>query len=293
MDRGQMVAIIGAALEGVEVRRATFDEGGQNNIIVMVNDEWVFRFPKYREAVLEARREYEVLDRIADRFELPVPVARYRSLDSDQVGQVFVGYRLIPGRPLTRELLQACREPHVIAAQLGGFLHQLHSVRRIELQGLGLTDCDTYERWSMLHQRIVARLYPHMSDAMRQEVERSFECFLAVVSHNAVPVRLIHGDLGPGNILYDQDRNRVTGIIDFSSISWGDPATDIAALALGPFGLGMDFLEDLLTAYPMGKSDLVRARFYASTFPLQYALFGIEQNDPNAVRDGLANYRAP
>jgi aminoglycoside 2''-phosphotransferase len=100
---------------------------------------------------------------------------------------------------------------------------------------------------------------------------------------------LRHGDFGPTNILYDPQTPLISGVIDFGSAGLGDPAVDIAAL-IGPVSYGETFAELLMPTYPGVDALLERARFYAGTFALQEALWGLDHNDPNAFQHGMANY---
>lgn len=63
----------------------------------------------------------------------------------------------------------------------------------------------------------------------------------------------------------------MTGIIDFGSSGLDDPAVDLAAL-LGPFSYGEAFLRRLARTCPVTSELVERAKFYASTFPLQDAV---------------------
>lgn len=46
------------------------------------------------------------------------------------------------------------------------------------------------------------------------------------------PVRLIHGDASPTNLLVDPDSKRLSAILDWGDAAWADPATEFAKLPL-------------------------------------------------------------
>jgi len=106
-----------------------------------------------------------------------------------------------------------------------------------------------------------------------------------IVNGDLIPV-LRHGDFGTSNILYDPESTSVTGIIDFSSAGLGDPAVDFAALLAS---YGEHFYTQCCPHCPEMEHALNQVRFYCGTFTLQEALFGIENNDPVALRNGLAS----
>ena len=124
----------------------------------------------------------------------------------------------------------------------------------------------------------------------REWVVQHFEDFLSNERNCSYEPALIHSDFGPSNILYDARTKSISGIIDFSSAGWGDPAQDVAAVICS-VSYGEEFLQRFVTVYPGIDELLPRARFYAGMFALQEALYGIEDNDPAAFESGIAQYR--
>jgi len=129
-----------------------------------------------------------------------------------------------------------------------------------------------------------------MRKEARYSVEKNFEDYLLNKENFNFHPTVIHGDFGPTNILYDKESSKISGVIDFGLVAVGDPASDFASL-IGPFGYGESFLELFSSVYPDAKMLLERARFYSSTFALQEALFGVENNDKEAFDEGIKMYR--
>jgi aminoglycoside 2''-phosphotransferase len=121
-------------------------------------------------------------------------------------------------------------------------------------------------------------------------VVQHFERFLGDERNCNYTPALIHSDFGPSNILYDARTESISGIIDFSSTGWGDPAVDFAAIICS-VSYGEEFLQRFATVYPGIDAVLARARFYAGTFALQEALYGIEDDDPESFESGIVEYR--
>ncbi len=206
---------------------------------------------------------------------------------------VFIGYRWIPGEQLWRETMLATEDERIVQAwadQLAGFLRELHSTPiQGELSHL-LLPYDRRARWEDFFRRVRDKLFSHMRPDARDDVARRFETFLQDPANFARPMTLVHGDFGPSNILLDPVARRVTGVIDFGNSGLDDPAVDLAAL-IGPFGFGEAFLRRFDRNYPIEAADLERARFYAGTFRLQDAVFGLETGDAEAFNWGIAPYR--
>jgi len=205
----------------------------------------------------------------------------------------FVGYRWIPGEPLWRETLLTAHDPRTVqswADQLGTFLRELHEAPLTDTLSKLLPGYDTRARWADFYKRVETKIFPHMRVDARREVAAQFETYVGDQTNFGHPLTLVHGDFGPGNILFDNRAERVTGVIDFGSGGLDDPAVDLAAL-IGPFGYGEAFIRRFGRTYPIPQGYLERARFYASTFALQDAVFGLENGDAEAFAGGIAPYR--
>jgi aminoglycoside 2''-phosphotransferase len=69
------------------------NEMGQNNDVMIVNESLVFRFPKYKQGIIQLRRETEILKYIKDIVTVPIPIPIYESFDELEPGKVFTGYK--------------------------------------------------------------------------------------------------------------------------------------------------------------------------------------------------------
>jgi aminoglycoside 2''-phosphotransferase len=86
----------------------------------------------------------------------------------------------------------------------------------------------------------------------------------------------MNGDLGPYHLLYEPDRGELAGIIDFGIAGMGDPATDFACLI---DNYGESFVRRMVRHYPALTELIDRARFWAGTLELQWALNGLRSDD--------------
>lgn len=107
-------------------------------------------------------------------------------------------------------LLEALREVE-ITPELAAVLHQ----PRRHADGLGWAD--------ILAEEVV----PRLPTAWRSGVRRRLDALLALPE---VPARLVHGDLGGGNVHVDA-HGRLTGVLDWDLAIRSDPAVDAALVA--------------------------------------------------------------
>lgn len=268
------------------------NELGQNNDVIIVNESLVFRFPKYKQGIMQLRRETEILKYIKDIVTMPIPIPIYESFDELEPGKVFTGYRLIGGNPLWRKSLLEIKSDEQIgglASQLVTFLAAMHSISGdFASRELQLEARHPQEEMNALYDKIQHKLFPFMSKESQISVSESFEDFLKGEALSKVNLALIHGDFGASNILWDSGTGEISGIIDFGGSAIGDPAYDFAGLLSS---YGEDFFNRCIDQYPNGKEVAERVHFYKSTFALQEALHGIENDDSQAFEAGIQNYR--
>ena len=84
---------------GAEIERWSLLGSGQNSIALLINDEWVFRFPLHSEAARSLKVEVEVLRAIHGRLSVPTPLPEI-VLDDEVFEYQVVAYRLLAGEPL-------------------------------------------------------------------------------------------------------------------------------------------------------------------------------------------------
>lgn len=269
---------------------ATLNHRGQNSDVLIVNQEWVFRFPKYDHVLEKLRMEVTLLRVLQNRLPLAIPAPDFVSLENKPLGQTFMGYQLINGEPLWREKFREIQDEEILdrlASQLAGFLIALHNFPVPDHLYNKLSRMDTRQEWLDIYERIKQKLFGYMRLDARRQTRLHFDCYLDnPVNFAYLPV-LKHSDFGTSNILYDASHERISGVIDFSSAGLGDPAYDFAGL-LSSYGEG--FIERCKVHYPGLTAILPRVRFYQGTFALYEALFGIENNDQAAFESGIAPY---
>ena len=292
------LAAIREAYPGLQVAPVALNEQGQNNVILIARwldadaggpDRLVFRFPRYPHVLAQLETETLVLASISSWLPLPVPAPSFVALEGHEVGSAFVGHAMLPGAPLLPDIVSNLRAGATLdrlAELLGGFLRALHAIPRGAIP-VDLPQAETYASLQEFYGRAQAHLFEHMRPDARANVTELFERYLQESDHFAFTPVLRHGDFGASNILYDAVTQRVTGVLDFNGVAWGDGAYDAAGLLAC---YGEHFLARCAEVYPEIQGFIDRARFYRATFALEEALFGLEHGDEAAFRAGIANY---
>jgi aminoglycoside 2''-phosphotransferase len=272
----------------LSIKDYQLNEIGQNNDVIIVNGSIVFRFPKYRKGIDNLKKETEILEAIKNNVFIPIPNPIYQSFEIWEAGKAFVGYELIQGSPLWKVSFGSIKNEEVLkklASQLVNFLTEIHSISKNKLR---LEENDPREQMVNLYQRIQNKLYPFMREDARRQISCSFETYLYSDACSNLNTTLIHGDFGATNILWDPNAYNITGIIDFGGSGIGDPAYDFAGILSS---YGEDFFNMCLNLYPNGAGIAERVTFYKSTFALQEALHGVENDAAEAFENGIKAYR--
>ena len=271
------------------IDKCKFIDQGQNSYVTVINDEFIFKFPRYKQVIEELKKESIFLRKINSYITLDTPLPYFSSFESDEIGSVFIGYKMIEGVPLDRELIYKLKNKHEVAAQISDFLKELHGLPAGSFNDGIVEKRNGHKYWSNMLVKIKESIFPHIREDSKKYISETFHKFLDDRENFRYEPVIIHGDLGSSNIIFDTEKGKVSGIIDFGQASVDDPAIDIASL-ICPMCYGEDFIELILNTYSQAESLMPRARFYVSTFALQEALFGAETGDKEAFYSGIAPY---
>jgi aminoglycoside 2''-phosphotransferase len=224
-------------------------------------------------------REAMVLEAIGPMLPIPTPrIDIHRA-----AGAIIAVHEKLVGEPLmsTEDLAPDQREE--VAADLGSFLCALHAIPLDAMSGLNVPVEDGFS-WSTWLDQVRTRIYPLLDDVDAERFDDRAVAFLA--SWPGGPGQPKHGDFGSGNILVAD--GRISGIIDFGSVSIGDPASDVAGL-IASYGDG--FVDLVARAYPDVSAMRPRSAFYRPAFAAMEALHGLDHDDLDALEAGLATLR--
>jgi aminoglycoside 2''-phosphotransferase len=258
----------------LEIRQIERNAEGLVNDVYIVNRAQVFRFAKDDYARQALQNEVKVLEIARPRLDLPIP--RFELLAQD-----LASYPLIPGGPLVRNdiLKLGGKDQERIAAELAGFLRQLHGIPLPLVEAVGVASSATVRTradWLQMYVDVRRELFPLMMAHARRWVEGHFEPLLAEPGWMDCQPALVNGDLGPYHVLFDPNKRRINGVIDFGTAGLGDPAVDFSCIL---YNYGETFLRRMVPHYPQILAALDRSRFWAGTLELQWALAGMRSQD--------------
>ena len=188
------------------------NDDGYDFKVVVVDDRWVFRFPRRDGVVPALEAELELLPLLARRLPVAVPVFEVVSREPP-----FVAYPLIDGEPLADE------DPAGVRA----FLEALHS---IDPAGLPVERPDWVAMYREQCAEFERRVLPLLPEDRHADAR---DLFGEVETLTGFRPSLVHADLGPAHLLVRD--GRLAGVIDWGDARIGDPAIDYAWLLNVPF----------------------------------------------------------
>ncbi len=239
----------------------------------LVNDRWVFRFPKREREQKRLRKEYGVLGLIDRALDVPTPRYEGLPLEDDAFPYVFGVYQKLEGTQ-AYQIPAANVDLDALGAVFGRELRKLHAIPRADVEAAYDVIPD------------LGREFPKLCDKSRDyfhwfpdgDVKLSDRMNTFFNAERELPARfegtdvLLHTDPHAEHLLLDaEEPHRLAGIIDWGDVAFGDPALDVS----GPYPWGGEpLLTATLDAYGGDDGLASRARFigaYVALIELDYA----------------------
>jgi aminoglycoside 2''-phosphotransferase len=261
-----------AIMPELEIREWSQNSEGNINDVIIVNQEFVFRFIKEERYLTTLEAELRILDLARPLVGLSVPTPVHRGAD-------YIVYPLLGGRTLSRQLVLGFDPPTraAVAGQIGTFLQRLHAIDIAAAGELPATRAPVRrENWLDIQARVRQHIYPLLQNYQIEWADELLNGALETPGFFEYAPALIHGDLAPYHFLFDDRRGAISGVIDFGMAGVGDPASDIGGLISI---YGETFVRAVAATYPDLERTLPRARFYAQSIELEWTLLGLERGE--------------
>ena len=257
---------------------------GWDRTVWLVNQMWVFGFPRRKIVVSGIERELAWLPHLAPLLPVAIPEPRFVGAPSAEFPWPFFGAPFIPGaEPWEEPLSDTARL--TVALELAGFLRRLHDEEVLgsaaELPVDGNARADMTQRVPKTRVAIA-----QVADLGLWKPSESVAVMLDEAEHlrSSGHLTVCHGDLHVRQLLVAD--GRLSGVIDWIDLCRSDPAIDLSLLwsFLAP-GQRADFLE----AYGDVDSDqLLRARILALDLCAVLAAYGHTERHPRLVAECVA-----
>lgn len=210
---------------GMDLKSITVFGEGWDNIAYLVNDEFVFRFPRREIALNCILAEIDILPLVKASVE--IPELKYFNVKSNITGKPFNGYKKIEGLPLGSLELNKTENLGLVRP-IAKFLKEIHKtyvpseiVEKLEKNQEWRTNVK--ERIPNAEKMFLKSSemgvdFPYDFKEMKNKLEKvQFPKFQS----------LVHGDFYPLHILINR-HNQLSGVIDWGDSHFGSPCHDLS-----------------------------------------------------------------
>lgn len=256
---------------------------GWDNRALLVNDEFVFRFPRRQVGADCLHAETRVLPNLAGRLPLPIPSPEFLGRPGAGYPWEFTGYRRLEGRTACAAALDA-KAREKLVEPLAGFLAALHAIDAEAAGRLGAAPA----RWNRFDmQRKAAHIRDRLEQLLQFGVIDNPAPYLELVADGLTlppppAISLAHGDLYVRHLLVDEQL-QLCGVIDWGDVHVGHPAADLAIVhAYFPKSAHPAFHR----AYgPIAVATWRLARYHALYVATILAVYGHSIDDADLCRE--------
>ena len=234
VDKRLARALIGEQFPEIEQRSLQLLGAGWDNTVWLVDEQWVFRFPRRQMVIPGLENEMSYLPILAPLLPLQVPEPTLLGQPTESFGWPFYGAPFLPGRELAEtELDDEART--ALGRPLGEFLRALHSLELdADLPVDPVRRADMTFRVPKTRTRL-AELEDLGLWSARSQAHQVIEAAAGLGPPE--PTSVVHGDLHLRHLLVD-DEGRPTAVIDWIDLSRNEPGVDLVLYwcALPPSG---------------------------------------------------------
>jgi aminoglycoside phosphotransferase (APT) family kinase protein len=259
---------------------------GWDNSVWLVDEQWVFRFPRREIAVPAVARQVALLPRLAPHLPLPIPEPFFTGVPGEGFPWPFFGAQLLRGREAAYASSSDGDRARA-ARPLGEFLRALHDPALLELPGVDALPVDPMGRADMARRVPMAReRLAELSEAgiwdAPPAAEEVVDAAAALPSPSGRAVA--HGDLHLRHLLVEDD-GTPSAVIDWDDLCVGDPAIDLVLYwSFLPLSARPEFLD----VYPVAEDGLLRARLLSLFLCGALAVYGRHEGEPALEREAVA-----
>lgn len=273
----------------IETDKIKVIDDGFYCMVYAVDGRDIFRFPRKPEYAPLVKREAQFLS--AFRPQSPIPLPDQTLVNT--ANSLFVQYPYLEGVPLTVTDINRFGKSEVAEAakQIGTFLDRLHQFPLEEAKALGLEEEHIGQRWMHRLKRLQNIVFPALTAREQDGVTELFTKFLTEREETVVKNTVIHADIVPRHILFNEKTHELSGLIDFGGIKISDPAFDFRYL--GKYG--KSFLDTVYACYTLPKDVHFDSRrkfyeVYTTLASIEHAINNESEEDAQAHKNDFSVY---
>ncbi|MGG0718493.1 phosphotransferase [Robertmurraya massiliosenegalensis] len=287
MTEEEAEVLISLQFPKLEIVQIKIFAEGFDNTAFLINDRYVFRFPRREIAGELIKMENRLLPKIAPILPLQIPNPQFIGKPHDDYRWSFSGYEILKGKVPSK----LTRKQRVLSAKpIALFLRKLHDFPLQQVVELGipydkLGRMDIHKRKPLLEERVISLTgKSFINQQQRDLIIRTLTTVDGPLSD--MTKTLVHGDLHIRNMLVN-DRGEISAILDWGDVHIGSPAIDLSIVYSF---LPLEGRELFFQLYGNVSEEIKKlARFKAIYTYVLLLLYAHDQEDMELVDDCLCS----
>jgi len=267
----------------IKIKSARLITNGWDNIVVEINGEYIFRFPKKKD---ECRTDVEIklLTYLKEKISLPIPHIEFFGKK-----YTYFGYKKIQGIPLTKRIIDSLKkeEREKLIFDIANFLFEFHNFFSLrKARQLGLKNEDHFSYYTIISNKLFKKLG---SDKITEFIKQALEDYKSIKIKSGEIVSL-YNDLHEDNMAFDLKKKQLNGIFDFGDVMTGDLNREFCYL----FRLDPILMQEIISKYQKisgRKIDAERVKIYAKINEMSDLSFYVDKPNSKIYRKALKNIR--
>ena len=178
-----------------------------------------------------------------------------------------------------------------IADQIAKFMDQVNSFCVKQAKHLSIPEINFYEFYLNLFHEVKEKAFKIIDQAMQLYISFRFQTYLENEDNFTYSPKLLHADLSLDHLLFDQNSQVLTGIIDFGDMKIGDPVYEYIYLLEE---CGEEFTKRVMEVRKEEniQQNLEKLSFFLTADNVLFLLSGIKRNNREILEEAIEIIRS-
>jgi len=290
VNNNEVKSIIENTFSKLEIKSIKLIGSGNDSYAYEVNDNIIFKFSRHEKASNNLMKEIEILQFLENKLSINIPKILYVNNDNSNYKYNFAGFSKINGVPLNKKIFEKLteEEQNILAQDLANFLKELHNLNYDKYEE------DTLDNYKKDYAKLVELTFNSLDENEKKLINNIYNSIFSNEDLLTTNKSLIHNDFSCGNILFDLNTKRISGIIDFGDSCVSDTDKDFyCLLEESDEELGREFGIKVLKYYGYKNIDkiLKKSDFHEFYWVFEEILYGYEYKYQEWIDEGLSKIK--
>ncbi len=289
-DESYIKEVLNKVIPNINIKEIKLLGAGFDSEAYLINNKYVFKFPKTIESKKGLIKEVKLLKYLEDKLPLDIPKIDFYFKGNEFFEFGISGYKIINGRILTPGLYKSFSilEKEKLAEKIAEFLSKLHKLPLPkDIEDL---EEDVVVDFKVDYEKIKKLAFHQIPNSAKEYVKGFYKNLFRNPDFFNYHKAICHNDLSCNHIIIDNKKNEVIGIIDFGDAAITDRDLDFVYL-LGDDKkeMGKDFVLKVLKYYNHPNVSLVlkKLQWKQEGLVFEKIIFGNQKKLDDMYNEGI------